>query len=67
MGNKMFIVIIFIIVAMQVIMVHFGGAIFRTVPLELITWLKIVGLSATVIPVGYIARYIAKVLTAGKS
>ena len=64
--NIFFIIIIFVIVAMQIIMVHFGGGIFRTVPLDAVTWLKIIGLSATVIPIGYISRYIASLVVKEK-
>ncbi|MCD4785461.1 MAG: calcium-translocating P-type ATPase, PMCA-type [Candidatus Eremiobacteraeota bacterium] len=58
-GNRMFLIIITIIVISQVVMVYFGGQLFRTVPIDLISWIKIILLTSTVIPMGYLARYIA--------
>ena len=57
-GNPMFMIIIGIIVLSQVIMVYVGGEIFRTVPITLMHWVKIIILTSTVIPVGYLARYL---------
>lgn len=60
--NKMFLAIVATIVIGQIIMVQVGGLIgniFRTMPLQPIFWLKIVGITATVVPVAWLARYIA--------
>ncbi len=57
--NPMFIIIILIIVTVQILVVNYGGAIFRTTPISLKTWIKIVILTSSVLPVGYIAKYIA--------
>jgi len=66
-GNRMFLIIITIIVASQVVMVYFGGQLFRTVPIDFITWIKIILLTSTVIPVGYLARYIAHLMFGKKA
>jgi Ca2+-transporting ATPase len=60
--NKMFITIVTFIIIVQVVMVQVGGPvgdIFRTIPLDPMLWLKIVGLTATVVPVAWLARQIA--------
>jgi len=57
-GNRMFMIIIGVTVISQVIMVNFGGGIFRTVPMTLAHWIKIIILTSTVIPVAYMARYL---------
>lgn len=57
-GNRMFLIIIGVIVFSQVIMVNFGGEIFRTVPITLEQWLKITLLTSTAIPIGYAARFL---------
>jgi Ca2+-transporting ATPase len=61
--NKMFITIVTFIIIVQVVMVQVGGPvgdIFRTTPLkDPMLWLKIVGLTATVVPVAWLARQIA--------
>ncbi|MCE1245445.1 MAG: calcium-translocating P-type ATPase, PMCA-type [Firmicutes bacterium] len=66
-GNKMFLIIVGIIVVLQIVMVNIGGAIFRTVPLDLITWLKITAFTAIIIPVGYVTRMMARIVTSKKS
>jgi Ca2+-transporting ATPase len=60
--NKNFIFIVLTITAVQILMVQVGGPIgelFRTMPLSLPTWLWILLLTATVLPVAWLARQIA--------
>jgi Ca2+-transporting ATPase len=57
--NKNFIFIITIITIVQIFMVQIGGPIgelFRTMPLSLETWLKILLLTSTIIPVAWFNR-----------
>jgi P-type Ca2+ transporter type 2C len=56
--NPMFIIVVTIIFIVQVIVVNFGGQIFRTVPIPLDAWIRIILLGATIIPVGYLAKWI---------
>jgi Ca2+-transporting ATPase len=60
--NKNFIVIVTIITLAQILMVQIGGPIgelFRTMPIRLETWLWILLLTATILPVAWLARQIA--------
>jgi magnesium-transporting ATPase (P-type) len=59
--NPMFIAVVAIIFIVQVIVVNYGGQIFRTVPLPVDIWIKMLLLGATIIPVGYIAKWIVYV------
>lgn len=56
--NKSFVIILFIIIAMQVIIINYGGQIFRTVPLSFKDWFIIIGVSSIVLWVGEIIRFI---------
>ncbi|MDO5580828.1 MAG: cation-translocating P-type ATPase [Planctomycetia bacterium] len=60
--NRLFIAIISIITITQIIMVqsHTVGQFFRTTPLDWEQWLKIFLLTATVLPVAWIGRQIAR-------
>lgn len=54
----------FVVIAIlvgQFLIVQFGGKVFRTEPLDLITWLKIIGVSSLVLWVGEIARWIQRI------
>lgn len=57
--NKAFLLIVGIILIIQILVVNFGGELFRTTPLPLIMWVKIMLLTATILPVGRLARWIA--------
>lgn len=60
--NKNFIFIVLTITAVQILMVQIGGPIgdlFRTMPLNLSTWLWISLLTASILPVAWLARQIA--------
>lgn len=58
--SKGFIVVAFIILIGQVIIVEFGGDVFRTVPLQLRDWLIIIGATSFVLWIGELARLISK-------
>ena len=57
--------IVLAIIVGQVLIVQYGGAVFRTVPLDGMTWLQIVALSSCVLWVGEIYRGVKR-LMAGK-
>ncbi|MGL4944209.1 MAG: calcium-translocating P-type ATPase, PMCA-type [Thermoguttaceae bacterium] len=60
--NRPFIAIVGITTLVQIAMVQTGGVVgqvFRTVPLSLTQWIEITLFTATIIPVGYAARWIA--------
>lgn len=52
--------VILAILAGQFLIVQFGGKVFRTEPLDLITWLKIAGISSIVLWVGEIIRWVQR-------
>ena len=55
--------IVLAIIVGQVIIVQYGGAVFRTVPLDWMTWLQIVGLSSCVLWVGEIYRGVKRLMS----
>ena len=57
-GNKMFLYIMGLIVAIQVLMTFIGGSILRTAPLTLKEWSVVILLSLIVLPVGAIRKLI---------
>jgi len=59
-ANKGFLAIAFIIFFGQILMVQFGGDLFRTIPLSWQDWLAIVGGTSVVLWVGEIGRLIAR-------
>jgi len=59
-NSKGFISVLFIILIGQVLIVKFGGDVFRTVPLNIVDWLIIVGASSFVLWLGEIKRIIWK-------
>jgi Ca2+-transporting ATPase len=54
--NRLFLVIAVAIVAGQVLIVQFGGGIFRTEPLSVVDWAWIIGVTSPVMIVGEVAR-----------
>lgn len=58
--NKMFIIIISIIAIVQILLIYYGGSIFRTVDLNLKELIFVIVVSATVIPVDWIRKIIFK-------
>jgi len=67
MKNPLFLIIITTITLAQIVMVQVGGpigVIFRTVPLAPLQWFGIVALTATILPIAWLARHVAYVLGA---
>lgn len=58
--NKPFIFILLLIAAIQVLMIYYGGALFRTEPLALHDLLTVIALSATVLPFDILRRIFSK-------
>ena len=54
--NKAFIAIALTIFVGQILIIQFGGNVFRTVPLSINDWLLITGLTSTVLAIGEIKR-----------
>lgn len=57
-GNPMFFVIMGLVVALQMALVQFGGAVFSTVPLSAIQWAIIILASASILVVGFVLRVV---------
>jgi Ca2+-transporting ATPase len=55
-GNPTFFLVMGFIVAVQIVIVQYGGAIFTTVPLSLMQWVTIIVASASVLVIGVILR-----------
>jgi len=55
-----FLITILLILVGQVLIVNFGGEVFRTVPLSLANWLCIIGATSTVLWIGELGRLISK-------
>ena len=48
--------------ALQVIITQFGGAVFDTVPLDFLSWLKIVGLALTVVALDEVVKLVHRLV-----
>jgi len=57
-SNKSFVLIFFAIIIGQFLIVHFGGKMFRTEPLDLQTWLSIIFGTSLVLWVGELFRWL---------
>ena len=55
-GSMGMLFVLLLIIVGQVLIVHFGGRIFRTVPLSGVEWLTIIAATSTVMLVGEIVR-----------
>jgi Ca2+-transporting ATPase len=55
-GNPMFFVIMGLVVALQMALVQYGGAIFSTVPLSAFQWVKIIAATASILVIGFLLR-----------
>ena len=55
-GNPTFFAVMGLIVATQVLIVQYGGAVFNTVPLSPAQWARIIVMSATVLIIGFLLR-----------
>ncbi|QUH21965.1 cation-translocating P-type ATPase [Alkaliphilus sp. B6464] len=60
--NKIMLVTIFATFLIQVAVTQFGGSIFKTVPLDLVTWIRIVGFSSTIIIFGELVKVVRKII-----
>lgn len=60
-GNKLMLGVFALTFALQVLITQFGGAVFGTVPLPFMMWVKIIALSFTVILISEIYRFIKRV------
>ncbi len=58
--NKPFLVIIFLICAVQVLMTHFGGRILGTADLNIREWMQVVVMAMLIIPVDIIRKLMIK-------
>lgn len=58
--NKMFILIMSIVSFVQIIIIYFGGDIFRTIPITLDRLIIIIAISSTVIPVDFVRKLYLK-------
>lgn len=58
--NKMFIIIILFISIVQILMIYFGGSMFRTVPLSLLEFIYMLLISFTVVPFDILRKIICK-------
>ena len=58
--NKPFIVIMLLISVLQILMIYFGGSVFRTAPLTLKELLRVIFLSFSVVPFEFIRRIFFK-------
>ncbi|EAW38481.1 calcium-translocating P-type ATPase, PMCA-type [Lyngbya sp. PCC 8106] len=66
-SNWSFVGIAVVILIGQILMVQFGGQVFRTVPLCLTDWLIIIGGTSIVLWIGEIRRFFARRLTVSQS
>jgi len=60
-SNKNFLVICGFILGMQIIIVQFGGKLFRTVPLSIVDWLLVIAGSSIVLWVGEFSRLLKRI------
>jgi len=58
--NKFFWIAIPVVIILQILLTQFGGAIFGTVPLAFVTWVKIIGMAVGVIIVSEIVKLIIR-------
>ena len=58
--NKNFILVMTLVTIIQVIIIQFGGKVFGTSPLTMESWIKIILLTFTIIPIDIIRKIIVK-------
>lgn len=61
-ANKLMLCVVGVTFMLQVVITQFGGLFFGTVPLSLTTWLKIIGVAATVIVVSELVKLIKRLI-----
>ena len=65
--NKVFLVIISLIAIIQIIMIYYGGSVFRTVGLNVQEFMIMLFLASTVIPVDIIRKIVLNKFKIGKA
>lgn len=58
--NQAFVITIVVIFIGQILMVQYGGAVFRTVPMSLIEWTTIIAGTSVVLWIGEIVRFVSR-------
>lgn len=58
--SRAFLLVAFIILIGQILIVQFGGDVFRTVPISFSDWMKIIGGTSVVLWIGEIVRFLKK-------
>ncbi len=58
--SQSFLAVCALILIGQIVIVQFGGAVFRTVPLDIYTWLGIIGASSFILWTGEVMRWIQR-------
>ena len=59
--NKLMLGAFVIAFALQIVITQFGGAVFDTVPLDFLSWLKIIGMALTVVALDELVRLFRRV------
>ena len=60
--NRMFSVLLFVTLIFQILLTQFLGAFFQTTPLDLIVWLKIFGVSASIIVLSELYKLLYRII-----
>ena len=58
--NKVFLFIMFLIIVVQLVLIYYGGNLFRTAGLTISELLLIIFISFTIIPIDWVRKYICK-------
>lgn len=66
-NNKLMLGVFALTFGLQVIITQFGGAFFRTVPLSLVIWLKIIGVAFTVIIVSEVVKMVKRIVISSRT
>ena len=59
--NKLMLGAFVIAFALQIVITQFGGAVFDTVPLDFLAWLKIIGMALTVVALDELVKLFRRV------
>jgi len=62
--NKVMVGVVFLTFLIQIIVTQYGGSVFKTVPLELGLWIKIIGFTFSVVIFGELIKLITRALQA---
>lgn len=58
--NKMFIIVVSFIVVVQILLIYFGGEMFRCIPLSIVEFIIMIIMSFSVVPIDMIRKIICK-------